>query len=796
MNEKIKDRLIEEEMQESYLNYAMSVIVSRALPNVKDGLKPVHRRILYSMWDNNWKNSNKFVKSAKVVGAVIGNLHPHGDTAVYDAMVRMAQDFSLRYPLVSGQGNFGSVDGDSAAAYRYTEAKLSKLAEELLADIGKETVKFIPNFDESLQEPTVLPTKIPNLLVNGSSGIAVGMATNIPPHNLSEVCQAIISQIENPNISSEELLKFVKGPDFPTGGVILGYQGIRRAYEKGIGKIKLRAVCEIEDKKIIIKEIPYQVNKTNLIESIANLVKNKKIMGISDIRDESDRKGMHIVILLKKDSNPELILNQLYHNTQLEVSFSIRNLALVNNQPRILSLKKIINYFIEHRKEIITKRTIFDLDKAEKRAHILLGLKKALENIDAVVSTIKQSKNVEIAKTNLISRFELSEAQSLAILDMKLQKLTSLETDKLIQEYEGLIKLIAELKSILENEYKIYDIIKQETLEMKEKYGDARKTKIENIEEEIEDEDLIKKEEVVVTITHKGYVKRLPIDTYKQQNRGGTGIKAAGTREEDFVDDVYITNTHNYLMFFSNLGKVYWSKAYSIPEGSRYSKGTNLVNLLKLEKDEFIRTIIPISEFKESWYLNMVTQKGLIKKTSLIEYSRPRKGGIIAINLRENDSLIDVILTKDGEELIIATADGMAVRFSENQVRPVGRNSMGVKAINLSGKDKVIGVDIAKDTLLTVTENGYGKKTDINDYRLINRGGKGVINIKTTERNGKVIGIASVNDNDDLILVTKNGILIRTSAGKVSTIGRNTQGVRLIRLKENDKLISLAKIKY
>lgn len=790
MTENIKSRLIEREMQESYLNYAMSVIVGRALPDVKDGLKPVHRRILYAMYKMGMFHNKPSKKSARIVGEVLGKYHPHGDVAVYDSLVRMAQDFALRYPLIKGQGNFGSIDGDSPAAMRYTEAKLAKIAEELTADIEKETVKFVKNFDDSLTEPAVLPAKLPNLLINGSSGIAVGMATNMPPHNISEVIDVIKAQIDDPNTQVEKLLS---GPDFPTGGQIIGKLGILKAYTTGIGTIRVRGVSAVKDKKILITEIPYQVNKTTLIESIANLVKNKKVRGISDIRDESDRKGMRIVIILKKDSNPELILNQLYKNTQLETTFGIRNLALVDNEPKILPLKEIISNFILHRKEVITKRTKFDLDKAEKRAHILMGLIKALENIDPVVKIIKASKTVETAKEQLISKFKLSKEQSLAILDMKLQKLTSLETNKLKKELEDLQKLIEELKSILGDEQKVYRIIKKELTELKNKYGDKRKTKIIDVEEEIEDEDLIKKENVVVTVTHKGYVKRLPVNTYRQQRRGGKGIKATGTREEDFVENIFTTNTHNYLLFFSNLGRVYWSKAYSIPEASRYSKGTNLINLLKLNKDERIKTIIPVSEFKESWYLNMITKNGLIKKTSLKAYSKPRKGGIIAINLRKNDSLIDVILTKDGEELVIASKKGLAVRFKESQVRPVGRNSMGVRAIKLV-KDEVIGVDIAKDSLLTITENGYGKRTDINDYRLINRGGKGVINIKTSARNGKVIGIKCVNQKDDLIFVTKKGILIRTSAKDISKIGRNTQGVRIMKLKEGDKVISIARV--
>ena len=794
MPEEIKPKLIEEEMQESYLNYAMSVIIGRALPDVNDGLKPVHRRILYSMWDNNWKSTSKSVKSAKVIGAVIGNLHPHGDLAVYDSLVRMAQSFSLRYPLIKGQGNFGSIDGDPAAAYRYTEAKLSKISEELLIDIEKNTVKFVPNFDGSLEEPTVLPAKLPNLLINGSYGIAVGMATNIPPHNLNEVIDACIAFIKNKEISIDELMDYVKGPDFPTGSLILGKLGIRKAYETGRGTITIRGLCEIEDKKIIISEIPYQLNKVHLIEAIANLVKNKKIIGISDIRDESDRKGMRIVIILKRDSNSNLILNQLYRKTQLEKTFGIINLALVNGEPKILTLKEIIFNFIQHRKNIVIKRTKFDLEKSEKRAHILLGLKKALENIDKIVKTIKESDKVEIAKEKLIKIFELSQEQSSAILDMKLQKLTSLETSKINQEYEELIKLITKLKDILANESEIYEIIKKELLELKKKYGDERKTKIIDIKEEIQDEDLIKKENVVVTITHQGYINRLPLETYKQQKRGGKGVRATGTKEGDFVNNLFITNTHSYLMFFSNLGQVYWEKAYNVPSGSRYSKGTNLINLFRLSKDEKINTIIPVSEFKKDYYLNMITKNGLIKKTSLEKYSKPRKGGIVAINLKDGDDLIGVILTNNSEEFIVGSSHGLAVRFNEKQVRAVGRNSSGVLAIRLRKGDKVVGFDIAKDSLLTITENGYGKRTNIKDYRLINRGGKGVINIKTTQRNGNVIGVKCVSSKDDLIFITKKGNLIRTSAKNISKIGRNTQGLKLMKLSEGDKVISLSKI--
>ncbi|MBT4334405.1 DNA gyrase subunit A [archaeon] len=792
--EQIKPILIETEMKESYVDYAMSVIVGRALPDVKDGLKPVHRRILYAMHKTGMYHNKPFKKCARIVGEVLGKYHPHGDLAVYDSLVRMAQDFSLRYPLILGQGNFGSVDGDSAAAMRYTESKLSKISEDMLKDIEKNTVKFVPNFDDSLEEPLYLPAKLPNLLINGSSGIAVGMATNIPPHNVGEIIDAVNLVIDDKDVEFSELLKVVKGPDFPGGGIIYGKNGIINAYKSGRGKIKVRADCDIEERKIIVNEIPYQVNKTTLIETIARLVKDKKIVGISDLRDESDRKGMRIVIELKRDANPELILNQLYRHTQLQTTFGTIMLSLVDGQPRVLSLKEMITYFIEHRVNVVHDRTKFELDKSEKRAHIVSGLKIALSNIDAVVRTIKSSKDSTEAKLALIEGYNLSEIQSQSILDMKLHRLTSLETNKLTEEYDSLISVISEYKGILADESKVYSIIKGELSELKQKYSDERRTKILDVAEDIEDEDLIKKEDVVITTTHEGYVNRLPVDTYRQQNRGGRGIKATGTKEEDFVEDVFMTNTHNHLLFFSNLGKIYWSKAYNIPSGSRYSKGMNLVNLLKMSKDERINTIIPVAEFNKDHYLNIFTKKGLIKKTSLEEYSRPRNGGIVAVNLKEGDGLVDVRLTKGGEELIIATANGKAIRFSENQVRSVGRNSLGVKGIHLKPGDEVIGADIARDSVYTITENGFGKRTDIGDYRVINRGGSGVINIKTSERNGKVVGVRCASKVEDILIVTKNGILIRSSVEDVSKIGRNTQGVRLIRLDADDKVISIARV--
>ena len=786
--DRVKQRLIETELKESYIDYAMSVIVSRALPDVKDGLKPVHRRILYAMYKMGLLSNKPFRKSARVVGEVLGKFHPHGDAAVYGSLVRMAQSFSLRHPLVKGQGNFGSVDGDPPAAMRYTEAKLAKVAEEILEDIEKETVPFVPNFDESLEEPLVLPSKFPNILVNGSYGIAVGMATNIPPHNLNEVVDAAIKVIDNPEVELAELMEVINGPDFPTGGIILGNSGIVNAFKTGKGQIRVRAVCEVEEKRIIITEIPYQVNKTHLIETIAELVKSKRIDGISDIRDESDRTGMRVVIELKRTSNAELILNQLYKHSQLQTSFGINMLALVDNEPKVLSLRELLKHFVSHRKDVVTKRTQFELTKAKKRAHILEGLKVALDNIDAVIKTIKSSKDVSIAKSSLMSGFKLSELQVQAILDMKLQKLTSLETNKLKEEYDGLIKLIKELKEILDNESKILKIIKDELTEIKRKYGNDRLTRIEDSDEEIENEDLIKKEEVAITLTDDGYVNRLPVDTYKQQKRGGKGIKAMGTKESDFVKDVFVCNTHDYLLIFTNKGKVYWLKAYNIPSTSRYSKGGNIVNLLGVGKDEKVSAVISVKEFSEGKYLVMATKKGLVKKSKLNDYSRPRKSGIIGIGLRDGDNLVSVKLTDGNKELLLASSNGMAVRFNEKNVRSSGRGSSGVRGISLGKNDKVVDMEIADGTCLTVSENGFGKRTDIGDYRLINRGGKGVINIKTTERNGNVVGVKCVPEDREVMIISKKGILIRTNVKNISKVGRNTQGVRLMRLGSDDRV--------
>lgn len=798
--ERIVSRIIEQEMKTSYLDYSMSVIVGRALPDVRDGLKPVHRRVLFGMYEMGVLHNKPFKKSARIVGDVMGKYHPHGDAPIYETMVRLAQDFSLRYMLVQGQGNFGSVDGDRAAHMRYTEARLNKLAEEILQDIDKETVKWVPNYDASLQEPTVLPAKVPNLLINGSTGIAVGMATNIPPHNMTEVCSAIISQIDNPEIDILSLMQHVKAPDFPTGGIIMGTSGLREAYKAGRGKIIVRARTEIEEAKtrqrLIVKEIPYMVNKATLIEEIANLVQDKKVQGISDIRDESDREGMRIVIELKQGANSDVVLNQLFAHSRMQETFGINMLALVGNEPRVLSLKDIIHEYIEHRRTIVRKRTQFDLTQAQDRAHLLEGLIVALNNIDEIVKLIKGSKSAEDAKNALMADYTLSEKQAQAILDMTLRKLTSLEQGKIRSEHEDLLKLIKDLQDILASEQKILGIIKAELLELKEKYGDARRTQVLETELEVmEEEALIKPEEDVITITHAGYVKRLPIDTYKQQRRGGRGIIAAETKEEDFIEDLFIANTRDYILFFTNKGKVHWIKVYQLPEAGRYAKGTAIVNLLQLDKDEKVSAFIPVKTFEPNKYLFMVTTNGIVKKTSLEEFSNPRKGGIIAIGLDEKDSLNSVMLTDGKQQIIIATEQGSAVKFHEEDVRAMGRTAAGVYGIRLRD-DKVVGATIAKDseTLLTITENGFGKRTEISDYRLISRGGVGVINIKITDKNGKVVSVESVTDKDELMIISQKGVLIRTPASGISVIGRNTQGVRIMKLEEGDKVISLAKI--
>lgn len=796
--EKIIPRLIEQEMKTSYLGYSMSVIVSRALPDVRDGLKPVHRRVLYGMYELGVLHNKPFKKSARIVGDVLGKYHPHGDMAVYDSLVRLAQDFSMRYPLINGQGNFGSVDGDNAAAMRYTEARLNKLSEELLQDIDKETVAFVPNFDGSEKEPSVLPAKVPNLLVNGGSGIAVGMATSIPPHNMGEVCDGVIKTIDNPEIDALELIDTVKGPDFPTGGLIMGTQGIRQAYRTGRGKVRVRARTEIEEVKnrtrIVVTEIPYMVNKAGLLEAIAQLVREKKVQGIADLRDESDRDGMRVVIDLKSGANPDVVLNQLYSHSRLQDTFSMNLLALVDNQPRVLSLKEIIHHFIEYRKEIVRKRTQYDLSQAEDRAHVLEGLIVALDHIDPVVQLIRQSKSVDEARKGLMDDYKLSEKQAQAILDMTLRRLTGLEQEKVRGEHKELLELIKKLREILGSEKQILGIIKDELMELKEAYGDSRRTQLLEVESaDIEEESLIKPEDDVITITHRGYVKRLPVETYRQQRRGGRGIIAAEAREDDFIENVFVANTHDYLLFFTSKGKVHWLKVYQLPEAGRYAKGSAIVNILQLSQDERVTACIPVREFKEDWFLFMVTANGTVKKTSLADFSRPRRGGIIALGLAEDDDLRTVLLTDGNQQVIIATENGMAVRFKESDVRAMGRTATGVIGIRLRN-DRVVGATIADDnkTLLTVTEKGYGKRTQVDDYRLTARGGVGVINMKITEKNGKIVGIASVTAEDELMLISQKGVLIRIPAKGVSVIGRNTQGVRVMKLDEEDRVMSVA----
>jgi DNA gyrase subunit A len=798
--EKIVQKVIEDEMKTSYLDYSMSVIVGRALPDVRDGLKPVHRRILYAMYKMGMFHNKPFKKSARIVGEVLGKYHPHGDTAVYDSLVRMAQEWSLRYPLIRGQGNFGSIDGDSAAAMRYTEAKLSKLSEEMLQDIDKKTVKFVPNFDGSLKEPFFLPSKLPNLLINGSSGIAVGMATNIPPHNLNEVADAAAHLIDNPKASVGELIKFVKGPDFPTAGFISGVSGVKNAYATGRGRVIVKARTHIEEgktkKRIIVTEIPYMVNKSSLVEEIANLVNDGKVKGVSDLRDESSRKGMRIVITLKKDANPDVVLNQLMKHTRLKTTFGIIMLALVDGEPKVLNLKEVIKNYILHRRNVVRKRTKFDLRKAEDRAHILEGLLVALKDIDSTVKMIKQSKNAEEAKQVLISNLKITEKQSLAILDMRLQRLTGLEQEKIKKEHSELLVLIDKLKAILADEKKILKIIKDELTELKEKYGDERKTEIiEEEEEDIAPEALIKQERMVISITHSGYIKRQPIDVYKSQRRGGKGVIAATTKEEDFVEDLFLANTHSYVLFFTNKGKLKWLKVYEIPEAGRTAKGQAIVNLLRLSEGEKVTAYIPVKGL-EKGYLLMATKKGIVKKTALTEFSRPRKGGIVALSLKEEDELIGVKWTNGERKILIATRNGQAVKFDENNVRNMGRSAKGVRGVKLKEKDCVIGMVIANDerTLFTITENGYGKRTKISEYRLISRGGSGVKNIICSERNGKVVGVKSVKDEDELMLISKKGIGIRVPAKGISVVGRATQGVRVMKLSEGDKVAAVARV--
>lgn len=800
-NQKILPVNIEDEMKKSFIDYAMSVIVQRALPDVRDGLKPVHRRILYAMNDLGFTPDKPHRKSATTVGEVLGKYHPHGDASVYDTMVRMAQDFSYRYMLIDGHGNFGSIDGDSAAAMRYTEARMSKIAVELLSDIQKETVDFMPNYDESLKEPTVLPSRYPNLLVNGCNGIAVGMATSIPPHNLGEVIDCVIANIENPEIELDEMMKHIKGPDFPTGGIILGREGIKKAYNTGRGKVTVRAKAEIEEmsgnrQRIIVNEIPYQVNKASMIEKIAELVKDKKIEGISDLRDESDRNGMRVVIELKRDTNANIVLNQLYKHTQMQDTFSIIMLALVKGQPKVLNLKSIVRHYIDHQKEVITRRTQYDLKKAEARAHILEGLKIALDNIDEIVSIIRSSKNVAEAKKRMMERFGLSELQAEAIAEMRLKSLTGLERGKIEEEYLSLIKDIEYYRSLLASEQKILMVVKDELLEIKKKFNDNRRTKITASVEEFNEEDFIEEYEVAVTITHFGYVKRLPADTYKSQRRGGRGITGLQTREEDFVENLFITSTHNYILFFTNKGKMYKLKTYEIPEGGRQAKGTALVNLLQLDPDEKVSAVINIKDFDDGKYLIFMTKNGIVKKTELKDYETSRNTGIVAITLVDNDELIGVKLTRGTTELIAATKFGLSIRFPESDVRPMGRATKGVKGITLNHNDQVIGMDIVEEDadLLVINEKGYGKRTPISEYRVQSRGGKGIITSKITGKTGILVGMKVVKDNDEIMLINLSGIIIRLNVDEISEMGRSTQGVKVMRVPENESIVSIAKI--
>ncbi len=796
---KIIEKDIENEMKNSYIDYAMSVIVSRALPDVRDGLKPVHRRILYTMYEDGLTPDKPYRKSATTVGDVLGRYHPHGDSSVYDAMVRMAQDFSLRYPLIDGHGNFGSIDGDGAAAYRYTEARMSKLSVSMLEDIEKNTVQFMPNFDDRLQEPTVLPAKIPALLVNGSSGIAVGMATNIPPHNLTEVINGIIKIIDEDQVTDEELMGIIKGPDFPTEGVILGREGIKEAYTTGRGKITVRAEAEIEEmsgnkQRIIVRSLPYQVNKAKLIETIADYVKEKKIEGISELRDESDREHkVRIVIELKRDANAQVVLNRLYKYTQMQTTFGAILLALVNGEPKILTLRQCLDYYIDHRKDVILRRTKFELDKAEARAHILEGLKIALDNIDEVIAIIRSS--YDDPKERLMERFGLSDIQAQAILDMRLKTLSGLQREKIEEEYNELMKLIAHLKEILSSERLVFEIIKEELTEIKNKYGDERKTKIMAADGEFDEEDLIKEEQCVVALTHFGYIKRMPIDTYKSQRRGGKGITGISTREDDFVKQIFTASTHDTILFFTNKGKLYRLKGYEIPEAGRTAKGTAIVNLLSLDNGEKVSAVIPIGAFADGKYLLMSTKNGLIKKTSLQEYDTSRKSGLQAITLKEDDELIGVRLTDGQDNVVLVTQKGMSITFSEKDVRPIGRVAQGVIGIRLDKDDAVIGMESiisgSNATLLAITENGFGKRTDLEEYRVQIRGGKGVTTYKVTPKTGNIVGIRIANEDDDVMLITDTGTIIRLNVKDISVLGRVTQGVTLMRTNDGGKVVSI-----
>jgi len=802
ISEKIIPVDIEDEMKGSYIDYAMSVIVARALPDVRDGLKPVHRRVLYGMQDLGLASNRAYKKSARIVGEVLGKYHPHGDTAVYDTMVRMAQEFSLRYPLVDGQGNFGSVDGDSPAAMRYTEARLSRIAEEMLRDLDKNTVNFAPNFDDTLKEPTVLPALIPNLLVNGSSGIAVGMTTNIPPHNLTEVIDGCMAVIDNPGLSDDKLMKIIKAPDFPTGGIIYGYDGVKEAYKSGRGRIVIRGKATIETGKndrqsIVVTEIPYQVNKAMLIEKTAELVRDKKIEDISDIRDESDRDGMRIVIELKRDSNAEVVLNNLYKHTQLQTTFGVIVLALVEGRPQVLTLRQLLDHFLKHRNEVVVRRAKFDLSEAEKRAHILEGYIIALDNIDEIIRLIKKSKDVPSAQEGLMKKFKLSEIQAKAILDMRLQKLTGLERKKVEDEYKETIKLIERLKAILASKKLQMQIIREELEEIKKKYGDKRRTEIVYDFEEFSVEDMIAEEDVVITISHSGFIKRFPVSGYRRQSRGGKGVMGATTKEDDFIEHMFIASTHNYILLFTDEGRCYWLKVFEIPEAGRTARGKPIVNLVKKQQDENIKAFVPVQEFDDKHFIAMVTEQGMIKKTALSEYGNVRRTGIAAITLQKNDMVKDVKLTDGTQDILIGTNNGLAIRFHEDEARSVGRTALGVRATKLNKGDKVIGAIAVKHrttTVLVAAENGFGKRSELDEYRVSHRGGKGVITLRVTDKTGKMVAIREVLDNDDIVIVTAQGVVIRQPAKEIRIAGRNTQGVRLIRLESGDKISAVAAV--
>lgn len=793
---------ISDEMRDSYLDYSMSVIVSRALPDVRDGLKPVHRRVLYGMHDMGLVYNKSYKKSARIVGEVLGKYHPHGDSAVYDTVVRMAQDFSLRYPLVDGQGNFGSIDGDNAAAMRYTEVRMSRIAGEMLTDIEKGTVDYVPNFDDTLEEPDVLPSVLPNLLVNGSSGIAVGMSTNIPPHNLDEVVNAIIALIDDPDLEVDGLMEHIVGPDFPTGAIIYGEDGIREAYETGRGKIRMRARAKTEAVKgnrenIIVTELPYQVNKANLIQKIADLVRKDKITGISDIRDESDKEGIRVVIELKRDEVAQVVLNQLYKHTQMQETFGVISIALVDGIPKLLTLKEMLQHFVDFRHEIVVRRTEYDLRKAQERAHILEGLKIALDHLDEVIKIIRAADSPADAKESLMARFEFSDTQAQAILDMRLQRLTGLEIKKVVEEYKEVIKLIAKLEGILESRAQRMNIIKEELIELRDRYGDERRTEIIRDAREFSIEDMIAEEDMVVTVTHNGYIKRSAVSTFRRQRRGGRGLQGAGTKDDDFVEHFFIASTHDYILFFSEQGMCHWLKVHEIPEGGRAARGRAIVNLLHLKEGDSIAAFLNIKEFTEEHFITMATKKGQVKKTELSAYSNPQRGGIYAIDIREGDRLIEAAITDGDNDILLGTLNGKAIRFHEDDVRPTGRRTMGVKGITLKGKDdEVVGMVVVKreGTVLAVSENGFGKRTEINNYSVQHRGGQGVITIKTNKKVGKMVALKEVVDEDDLMIITQRGVLIRQPVSSITTIGRNTQGVKLIRLDEGDKIAAVSRV--